>query len=133
MVEDFPFSYLFSGGATLYYISKRRLKIKSRDLIVITGCNSGLGYSLAMHCRAKGATVLAGVRETGVIPSTNAAIKSLRDEGIIVQDLDITNEDSVCKFGKRVKEMLEERRLSEQYKVFLNMCKKFREYNFFWV
>ncbi|EFN66586.1 Estradiol 17-beta-dehydrogenase 2 [Camponotus floridanus] len=99
------------GGATLYYISKRRLKIKPQDLIVITGCNSGLGYSLAMHCRAKGATVLAGVRETGVISSTNAAIKSLRDEGIIVQDLDITNEDSVCKFGKRVKETMEERQL----------------------
>ncbi|GAB1863843.1 Estradiol 17-beta-dehydrogenase 2 [Camponotus japonicus] len=99
------------GGATLYYISKRRWKIKSRDLIVITGCNSGLGYSLAMHCRAQGAAVLAGVHELGAVPKSNPTIKSLRDEGVIVHHLDITNEDSVCKFGKRVKELLEERRL----------------------
>lgn len=98
----------------MYYISKRRWKIKSRDLIVITGCNSGLGYSLAMHCRAQGATVLAGVREAAVVSKSNA-VKSLRDEGIIIHHLDITNENSVCKFGERVKELLEERQLGKQY------------------
>lgn len=86
-----------------------------------------------MHCRAQGAAVLAGVHEPGAVPKSNPTIKSLRDEGVIVHHLDITNEDSVCKFGKRVKELLEERRLGEQYRVLLNMCKKFQEYNFFGV
>lgn len=115
VVENFSYCFLSSGGATLYYISKRRWKIKSRDLIIITGCNSGLGYSLAMHCRAQGAMVLAGVRETAVVLKPNAAVKSLKDEGVIVHHLDITNEESVRKFGERVKELLEEQRLGEQY------------------
>ncbi|XP_029163340.1 D-beta-hydroxybutyrate dehydrogenase, mitochondrial [Nylanderia fulva] len=100
------------GGATLYYISKRRWKIKPRDLIVITGCNSGLGYSLAMHCRAQGATVLAGVREAGMVVKPNAVIESLKKEGIIVHQLDITNKESVQGFGEKVKQLSKERNLA---------------------
>lgn len=99
----------------MYYISKRRWKIKSRDLVILTGCNSGLGYSLAMHCRAQGATVLAGVRETAVMLKPNAAVESLKNKGIIVHQLDITNAESVRGFGERVKQLLEEQQLGEQY------------------
>lgn len=107
--------FLSSGGATLYYISKRRWKIKPRDLVVITGCNSGLGYSLAMHCRAQGATVLAGVRETAVVLKPNAVVESLKDRGVIVHQLDITSEESVREFGEKVKQLSEERQLGERY------------------
>lgn len=99
------------GGATLYCISKRRWKIKPRDLIVITGCNSGLGYSLAMHCRAQGATVLAGVRETAMVAKPTV-VESLKNEGVIVHQLDITNEESVRGFGEKVKQLSEEQQLA---------------------
>ncbi|KAL6434006.1 hypothetical protein ACFW04_005867 [Cataglyphis niger] len=104
-------SMISLGGVTLYYISKRRWKIKSRDLVILTGCNSGLGYSLAMHCRAQGATVLAGVRETAVMLKPNAAVESLKNKGIIIHQLDITNAESVRGFGERVKQLLEEQQL----------------------
>lgn len=103
-----------SGGASLYCFFGRRRKINARDLIVITGCNSGLGYSLAMHCRAKGAMVLAGVRETATVP--NAAVEALRNKGVIVHHLDITNERSVQDFRDKVKKLLEDRQLGERYK-----------------
>lgn len=108
-------SLLSSGGASLYCFFGRRRKISAQDLIVITGCNSGLGYSLAMHCRAKGATVLAGVREIATANS-NAAVEALENKGVIVHHLDITNERSTQDFRDKVKRLLEERQLGERYK-----------------
>ncbi|XP_018343330.1 PREDICTED: estradiol 17-beta-dehydrogenase 2 isoform X2 [Trachymyrmex septentrionalis] len=98
------------GGVTLYCFFSRRRKINARDLIVITGCNSGLGYSLAMHCRAKGAMVLAGVREIPTAPNSNA-VEALKNNGVIVHQVDITDEQSVRDFRHKVEELLEERRL----------------------
>ncbi|XP_011883931.1 PREDICTED: D-beta-hydroxybutyrate dehydrogenase, mitochondrial, partial [Vollenhovia emeryi] len=104
-------SMILLGGASLYCFFSRRRKINARDLIVITGCNSGLGYSLAMHCRARGATVLAGVRERGALLNTNAAVKALENNGVIVHHLDVTNEQSARDFRDKVEGLLEERQL----------------------
>lgn len=104
-------SMILLGGATLYCFFNRQRKINTRDLIVISGCNSGLGYSLAMHCRAKGATVLAGVREIMTVPNSNAAVEALENKGVIVHHLDITNELSTRNFRDKVKSLLEERQL----------------------
>lgn len=40
------------SGATTYYLMNPRIKrnMNSRNVIVTTGCDSGLGYSLAIHC-----------------------------------------------------------------------------------
>lgn len=105
-----------SGSAFLYCFFGRRRKINARDLIIITGCNSGLGYSLAMHCRAKGATVLAGVREIATTPNLNAAVKALENKGVIVHHLDITSEQSARDFRDKVKSLLEERQLGKRLK-----------------
>lgn len=98
----------------MYCFFNRQRKINTRDLIVISGCNSGLGYSLAMHCRAKGATVLAGVREIMTVPNSNAAVEALENKGVIVHHLDITNELSTRNFRDKVKSLLEERQLGER-------------------
>ncbi|EGI67711.1 D-beta-hydroxybutyrate dehydrogenase, mitochondrial [Acromyrmex echinatior] len=103
-------SMILLGGTTLYCFFSRRRKINARDLIVITGCNSGLGYSLAMHCRAKGAMVLAGVREIPTVPNSNA-VEILKNKGVIVHQVDIADEQSVRDFRHKVKELLEERQL----------------------
>ncbi|KAG5331381.1 BDH protein, partial [Acromyrmex heyeri] len=103
-------SMILLGGTTLYCFFSRRRKINARDLIVITGCNSGLGYSLAMHCRAKGAMVLAGVREIPTAANSNA-IETLKNKGVIVHQVDIADEQSVWDFRHKVKELLEERQL----------------------
>jgi len=86
-----------------------------RDLIVITGCNSGLGYSLAMHCRAQGATVLAGVRKISEAKiAKTTAIEALENKGVIVRQLDITDETSVRQFGEGVKKLIKERQLGKR-------------------
>ncbi|XP_012533987.1 estradiol 17-beta-dehydrogenase 2 [Monomorium pharaonis] len=104
-------SVILLGGVTLYCFLSRRRKINVRDLIVITGCNSGLGYSLAMHCRAKGATVLAGVREISSVPRSNPAVEALENRGVIVHRLDITDELSTRDFRDKIKSLLEEQQL----------------------
>ncbi|XP_011706817.1 PREDICTED: D-beta-hydroxybutyrate dehydrogenase, mitochondrial [Wasmannia auropunctata] len=104
-------SMILLGGATLYCFFGRRRTISARDLIVITGCNSGLGYSLAMHCRARGATVLAGVREIAAVSNSNAAVEALENKGIIVHHLDITNAQSTRDFRDKVRKLLEEQQL----------------------
>lgn len=113
-VSKFVLSFLL-GGASLYCFFSRRRKINARDLIVITGCNSGLGYSLAIHCRAKGAMVLAGVRETAMT-NPNAAVEVLKNKGVIIHHLDITNEQSTRDFQDKVKSLLKERQLGERCK-----------------
>ncbi|XP_020285923.1 retinol dehydrogenase 3 isoform X2 [Pseudomyrmex gracilis] len=95
-------------AAASYYYFNRRRKIKAQDLIVITGCDSGLGYSLAMHCRARGATVLAGIHRD--IPPSEAK-KSLEHNGIITHGLDITDDKSVYEFVKKVQEILRTKNL----------------------
>lgn len=107
------FFLFLSGAAASYYYFNRRRKIKAQDLIVITGCDSGLGYSLAMHCRARGATVLAGIhRVTEVSPSSEAK-EFLERNGIITHGLDITNDKSVYEFVKKVQEVLKTKNLGK--------------------
>ncbi|XP_011643341.1 D-beta-hydroxybutyrate dehydrogenase, mitochondrial [Pogonomyrmex barbatus] len=106
-------SAVMLGGVTLLCFFSRQRKINARDLIVITGCNSGLGYSLAMHCRAQGAVVLGGMRKASASTASNSntAVKALENKGVIVHHLDITNEQSTQDFREKIKKLLEERQL----------------------
>ncbi|EZA51210.1 hypothetical protein DMN91_012826 [Ooceraea biroi] len=105
-------SVILPSAAVLYYFCNRRSKLRARDLIVITGCNSGLGYSLAMHCRAQGATVLAGVRKISEAELTKtAAIEALEKKGVIVRELDITDGTSIQRFGEGIKKLMKEQQL----------------------
>lgn len=70
-----------------------------------------MGYSLAMHYRGKGATVLAGVLET---PNVSFVIEALENKGIIVHRLDITSERSVQNFRDEIEDLLEERQLGKR-------------------
>ncbi|KAG7202621.1 hypothetical protein KM043_009806 [Ampulex compressa] len=90
-------SFLAAGGAYFLFSSKRREKISSKQLIVITGCDSGLGYSLALHCRGLGATIVAGV-----LQNEGAGARKLRDNDVIVHPLNITDSRSVQDFRRAV-------------------------------
>lgn len=48
-------SFSALGGVTTYYLMNPREKrsMSSKDVIVATGCDSGLGYSVAVHCHTK--------------------------------------------------------------------------------
>lgn len=77
-------------------------------MIVITGCGSGLGYSLALHCRQLGATVIAGVLQMDC-PS----VQKLEDEGVIVFHLDLMELNSTTGFTDSVRRTIAEKRLGK--------------------
>lgn len=103
-----PLASLCSIGASyLYCRLKSRGEITSNHVIVITGCGSGLGYSLALHCRELGATVIAGV-----LQMSSPGCKRLLSEGVFVYPLDIRVDKSVENFRDTVQTILTERNLT---------------------
>ncbi|XP_076761126.1 SDR family oxidoreductase shroud [Xylocopa sonorina] len=94
------------GGTYLYCRLKAREKISSNQAVVVTGCDSGLGYSLAVHCRQLGATVIASALK---IDGTGA--KQLEKEGVLVYPLDVTKTESINDFTDSVRTVLNERKL----------------------
>ncbi|OAD60364.1 Estradiol 17-beta-dehydrogenase 2, partial [Eufriesea mexicana] len=81
-------------------------KISPNHAIVVTGCDSGLGYSLALHCRQLGSTVIASVLQ---IDGPRA--KQLENEGILVYPLDVTKIQSVKNFTNFVRMTLTQKNL----------------------
>lgn len=45
-------SFSAIGAATTYFLMnpRQKLPVNSSNLVVATGCDSGLGYSIAVHC-----------------------------------------------------------------------------------
>jgi len=85
--------------------------LSPKDLIVITGCNSGLGYSLALHCRAQGAMVLAGLHN---LPKANVTVvEEFEKKNILFCDLEITNDKSVHRFAEAVKGLITHKQLGK--------------------
>lgn len=86
----------------------QRRALAPKQVVAITGCDSGLGYSLALHCRERGATVVAGV-----LFRDGPAAVDLEGRGIKVLSLDVTLETSVQSFGEELKKMLENEELGK--------------------
>lgn len=85
-------------------------EIKEGDAIVITGCDSGLGYSLALHGQKNiGVQVLAGVHS-----STSLGAQQLVKNGIKIFQLELKNPESIELFTKSIKDELK----AEKYRKF---------------
>ncbi|XP_015585494.1 D-beta-hydroxybutyrate dehydrogenase, mitochondrial [Cephus cinctus] len=95
------------GSVCWYWIKNIKDKIKANQAVIITGCDSGLGYSLALHCHSLGATVIAGV-----LRKDSVGAKDLIRNGIKVSPLDITNVESVKNFETFVGELLKQKNLT---------------------
>ncbi|KOC59747.1 Short-chain dehydrogenase/reductase family 9C member 7 [Habropoda laboriosa] len=95
------------GGTYLYSRTKSREKISANQAIVMIGCDSGLGYSLALHCRQLGANVIASVLQID-----GPAAKKLEQEGVHVYPLDITQVKSVENFTGSVRTVLTQKCLA---------------------
>ncbi|XP_058808465.1 estradiol 17-beta-dehydrogenase 2 [Phymastichus coffea] len=83
-----------------------RRALAPEQVVAITGCDSGLGYSLALHCREQGATVVAGV-----LQRDGPAATCLGKRGVRVLALDVTEEASVRTFGNELTRMLDDEHL----------------------
>lgn len=69
--------------------------------VLVTGCDRGLGYSLAVHCQALGLTVFAGV-----LDAASPGARQLGDLGVRVLPLDVTDATSVGSAVTAVKQAL---------------------------
>ncbi|XP_001600976.1 uncharacterized oxidoreductase YbbO [Nasonia vitripennis] len=87
-------------GGIYRRIWSRSSRLGPRHLIVLTGCDSGLGYSLACHCLCQGAKVVAGV-----LQEKSEAADSLVKSGATVLPLDLTDDSSVERFGREVEKI----------------------------
>lgn len=99
---------MFSATLVLvtYKILRSRENVKPRQLLVITGCNSGLGYSWAIYGWKLGFTVVAGV-----LNEDGEGSNDLKNRGIHVLPLDITCNESIQKFKERIEFLLQKERL----------------------
>ncbi|KAF7382888.1 hypothetical protein HZH66_013290 [Vespula vulgaris] len=93
------------GSACLHKRYGSRHMLDTNQVVIITGCDSGLGYSLALHCQFLGATVIASV-----LDNTGQGAELLKEKGIIVLPLDITNDKSIENFYKDVHLLLNKKR-----------------------
>lgn len=101
--------YSTSGTGGLYSTRKSRKAIGKQDTIVITGCDTGLGYSLALHCHDHlNIQVIAGVHK----PISEGA-QALTKLGIDVHPLDITNNNSVKTFVQSCRKRIQTEDLSK--------------------
>ncbi|KAK0182845.1 hypothetical protein PV327_000938 [Microctonus hyperodae] len=78
----------------LNWMKIQRESVKQQDVIVITGCDSGLGFSLALHCHQHlNLQVIAGTHKCN-----GQGTKELMKIGIAVHQLDITDKESIKTF-----------------------------------
>lgn len=74
---------------------------------MLTGCDSGLGYSLAVHCQRQGARVVAGV-----LQHDGPGAGELFRKGVRVLPLDVTSKSSIASFTQEIEKILDSGDLS---------------------
>ncbi|XP_074105463.1 SDR family oxidoreductase shroud isoform X2 [Cotesia typhae] len=92
----------------LFYFKNKRKSIAPGDMVVITGCDSGLGFSFASHCHKNlNAHVIAGVHNIDS-PGANELSKA----GIHVHSLELTSSESVQAFVQYIRNDLKNKNLA---------------------
>lgn len=71
--------------------------------MIITGCDSGLGYGLALHCHSLGAAVFAGVHN-----EHSPGAEKLKELKIPVFPLEVTSQSSIDIFCEIISRMIKE-------------------------
>lgn len=89
------------GSLCYVYYDYRTIETFNDKTIVITGCDTGLGYSLAHYSNAIGFKVIAGCLDVN-----GKGADHLRAKGIDVCKLDITNESDIRRFISYVDESI---------------------------
>lgn len=109
------FVVALTAGCLIYTFQSSELIEPSFDKIVcVTGCDSGLGYSLAQHISSLGFTVVAGCLKL----NSKGAKELKKNSRIIVVELDITNDSNVQTVVETITKYLESRKYSKYVFVF---------------
>jgi 3-hydroxybutyrate dehydrogenase len=107
--EIMMYAGITTAAATVilcYVNAREQRKVDASKVVLITGCDSGLGYNIALKCHALNMTVVAAChseRSEGAQQLQQKCSKRLR-----VIELDITKKESVVRAHKFVGNMLAE-------------------------
>ncbi|CAB0044158.1 unnamed protein product, partial [Trichogramma brassicae] len=83
--------------------------------VVITGCDSGLGYSLALYCSDLGFKVIATVLEP-----RGPAAERLRELGCLVYKVDYTSQNDVKQFANEIDALIRDSRDDWEIRALVN-------------
>lgn len=81
-------------------------------VIVITGCDSGIGYQLAKHFHEKGSIVIATVLSESSEGARNLSAQLKGDRFHLVQ-LNLKSSEDIAQTAQRIGKVLEKRKQSE--------------------
>jgi 3-hydroxybutyrate dehydrogenase len=95
------------GAAFLLCRRKKKIAPSNRLAVFITGCDSGFGFSLALHCHELGFTVIAGCHSP-LADSTGAQELSRLSDGKVhvITDVDVTSDASLRRALLRTEQVL---------------------------
>lgn len=127
-IGDFSLSALMKfvsfsalGGITSYYLMnpRERRLMNSKNLIVATGCDSGLGYSAAIHChRHLNMAVVACVHDINSKGAKNLKEIFSESNRSYLVELEITEDASVKNLEKFLRDLLgKNKQLGEEKKI----------------
>lgn len=103
-------SFSALGGITTYYLMNPREKrtVNSRNLIITTGCDSGLGYSIVLHCHdSLNMSVVACVHHLGSKGAMKLTDMFASSSRFHLVELEITKNESIQTVRKFVEDLLE--------------------------
>lgn len=90
------------------------------DLVIITGCDSGLGYNMAIKCHNLGMNVVACVLNKNS-EGANSLTKNYGKSRFNILELDLKKSDTILKTHNSVEDLLNENNhLSKSTQLFLH-------------
>ena len=98
-----------TAGTILLFLREKSMKqVGRKNVVFITGCDSGLGYNIAVKCYNLGFTVIAGCLNLKSDGAQN--LKTVdTDSRLHLCEIDTTMEEKIYRAYKFVKDVLDER------------------------
>lgn len=111
------------GGFTTYWLMNPRQKqnVGAKNVVVATGCDSGLGYSIAVHCHNNlNMSVVACVHELNGKGANKLKTLFSDSKRFHIVELEVTKNESVESVRKFVQDLLDKNKELSKLQQFLN-------------
>uniref|UniRef100_A0A1B0A8W3 Uncharacterized protein n=1 Tax=Glossina pallidipes TaxID=7398 RepID=A0A1B0A8W3_GLOPL len=98
---------LRSTCARIFNWGGKKLNVSPRNVILITGCDSGLGYALSVFCHSLNMTVISACHNINSVGARS--LQNLNDsKRIITIELDLLKPDTIQNAQQRIKELIDD-------------------------
>lgn len=103
---------VFSGATTWWLMNPREKKIiNEKNLVVITGCDSGLGFSMTLHCHdTLKMSVLACIHNKDSKGAEKFSEIFKHSNRFHMMELEITQDNSINKVKNFIEDLLNEKK-----------------------